>query len=241
MTTAFYAPPDAFRGDRVVLPDDEARHASKVLRKEAGDAIVVVDGVGGWHRVRLDHVSRQQVVGTRVETRRDVGEMDVEVTLGVGLLKNRNRFETLVEKAVELGVRRLLPLQTARTEVESIREERTRNLMVAALKQSGRARLPEVASPQDLSALIASSTADLRLVAHEQTGGEGPLLEVLAGADEVSSVCVLIGPEGGFTDGEVHSAVDAGFTPVSLGPRRLRTETAGLTAAGAVSLYFGGA
>ena len=238
MTTAFYAPPDAFRGDRVVLPDDEARHASTVLRKSAGDDIVVVDGRGGWHRVQLDHVSRQQVVGTRIETRREVGEMEVEVTLGVGLLKNRNRFETLVEKSVELGVRRLVPLQTARTEVESLREKRTHNLMVAALKQSGRTRLPELSTPCTLTEQLASSTADVQVVAHEETGAERSLLDVLAGTEDVSSVCVLVGPEGGFTDEEVRAAVEKGFTPVSLGARRLRTETAGVAAAAAVSMHF---
>jgi 16S rRNA (uracil1498-N3)-methyltransferase len=239
MTTAFYAPPSAFHGDRVVLPEDEARHAAKVLRKGAGDEIVVVDGEGGWHRVQIDHVSKRKVVGTRVGTRRRVGEMGVDVTLSVGLLKNRNRFETLVEKAVELGVRRLQPLRTERTEKESIRRQRIHNLLVAALKQSGRSVLPDVPDPQPLGAVLDSASDDVRLICHEAAGSEGPLLDVLrrTATPDTASVHVLVGPEGGFTDTEVRTAADAGFVPVSLGPRRLRTETAGMTAAAAVALW----
>ena len=243
MTTAFYAPPDAFHGDRVVLPDDEARHAAKVLRREAGDEIVVVDGCGGWHRVRLDHVSRQKAVGTRVETREDVGEMPVDVTLSVGLLKNRNRFETLVEKSVELGVCRLQPMTTARTEKESIRRQRTHNLLVAALKQSGRTRLPHVPAPRPFGDVVADCRADVGLVCHEDVGSDRSLLRVLNHqlSDRApDSVHVLVGPEGGFTDEEVEAAVEAGFVPASLGPRRLRSETAGLTAAAGVVLGLDG-
>jgi 16S rRNA (uracil1498-N3)-methyltransferase len=243
MTTTFYAPPSAFRGRRVVLPDDEARHAATVLRKEAGDEIVVVDGEGGWHRVQLDHVRSEQVVGTPVETRRGVGEMDVDLTLGVGLLKHRNRFETLVEKSVELGVRCLQPLRTARTEKEGLRAERIQNLLVAALKQSGRTVLPSVPAPRPLDAAVPDADADVRLICHEQVDAGGALLSVLREAFDAAprpaSVHVLVGPEGGFTDAEVRAAADAGFTPVSLGPRRLRAETAGITAAAAVALCAG--
>jgi 16S rRNA (uracil1498-N3)-methyltransferase len=237
MTTAFYAPPSSFRGDRVILPDDEARHASKVLRKGAGDTIVVVDGEGGWHRVQLDHVSRSKVVGTRVETRREVGEMDVPLTLGVGLVKNRNRFETLVEKAVELGATEIVPLTTERTEKESLRENRIRNLLIAAMKQCGRTRLPAVPAPRPLPAVLEEERNGLSFVCHEEIGAEGPLLSALTGAPP-EAVTLLVGPEGGFTDGEVSRAADAGFRPVSLGRRRLRTETAGIAAAATVSLWI---
>lgn len=239
MTTAFYAPPSAFRGDRVILPDEEARHAATVLRKGPGASIVVVDGEGGWHRVELDHVSRSQVVGTRIETRREVGELGVPFTLGVGVLKNRNRFETLVEKAVELGASTILPLLTDRTERETIREDRIHNLLVAALKQCGRSRLPSVPAPRPFSAVIANDADGLSLVCHEAVGADGPLWNSLQATDP-RAVTILIGPEGGFTDEEVDEAETAGFTPVSLGRRRLRTETAGMAAAAAVSLWVDG-
>jgi 16S rRNA (uracil1498-N3)-methyltransferase len=229
MTTNFYAPPSAIRGQRVVLPEDEARHVHTVLRAEEGDEMTVVDGEGGWYRVTVTHVASEQVVGTIEEERADVGEPAVDVTVAVGLLKTRSRFETFVEKAVELGVRRIVPLRTARTERDTIREERLRSVMVAALKQCRRSRLPDLAAPQSPDALLAASEAAAPFVCH---GGEGsvPIRRAVGEAGPVASALVLVGPEGGFSATEVETAVGAGCTPVSLGPRRLRAETAGLAA-----------
>ncbi|MFB6247543.1 MAG: 16S rRNA (uracil(1498)-N(3))-methyltransferase [Salinibacter sp.] len=234
MTTNFYAPPAQIRGDRVVLPDGEARHARSVLRAETGDEIAVVDGEGGWYRVRLDHVGDGQVVGHIVDARREVGEPDVAMTVGLGLLTKRSRLETFVEKAVELGVRRLVPLRTRHTEPTEVRADRLRRVMVAALKQCRRSRLPELTAPQSLDALLEATTADVRFLCH---GGEHPpLLDALDGPAP-DDVLALVGPEGGFAPGEVAAATAAGCIPVSLGPRRLRAETAGLAAINAVMLY----
>lgn len=229
MTTNFYAPPSAVRSRRVVLPEDEARHAHTVLRVREGEELVVVDGKGGWYRVRVDHLDSEQGVGTIVERREGVGEPGIDVTVGIGLLKKRSRFETFVEKAVELGVRRIVPLRTRRTEAESIREDRLRNVMIAAMKQCRRSRLPELASPQSVEALLMDSKAELRLVCHAQDDAV-PLRRAVNEFGPAESALVLVGPEGGFAPSEVERAVDAGCTPVSLGPRRLRTETAGLAA-----------
>jgi 16S rRNA (uracil1498-N3)-methyltransferase len=234
MTTNFYVPPDEMRGDRIVLPDDEARHARSVLRVEAGDEIVVVDGEGGWYRTRIDHVAPRQVVGHVIETRREVGEPDTVVTVGMGLLSKRSRFETFVEKAVEIGVRRIVPLRTRHTEVESVRADRLRRVMVAALKQCRRSRLPELAPPQSLSTLLDETTADVRLLCHGTDEGT-PVATAVAPAP-AERVLLLVGPEGGFAPTEVDAATDAGCTPVSLGARRLRAETAGIVAATAALL-----
>lgn len=237
MTTSFYAPPSSIRGSQVVLPDDEARHAAATLRKEAGDEIVVVDGEGGWHRVRLQHVSREQVVGSIVETRREVGEPEADVTVGMALLKKRSRFETFVEKAVELGVRCVIPLRTERTEKKSFREDRVRNVMIAAMKQCGRSRLPNLSSPMSLAELVEGRGNEGNwLVCHERATRSPTVLDALnenAGGEEIG---VLVGPEGGFSEREIDAAQDAGCRVVSLGPRRLRAETAGIVAATAVML-----
>lgn len=229
MTTNFYAPPSAFRGDRVVLPDDEARHVCSVLRAEAGDTMTVVDGEGGWHRVRIDQATPTQVVGTVQETRRDVGEPPVDVTVGLGVLTKRSRFETFVEKAVELGVRRIVPLTTRHTETGSVRPDRLRKVMIAALKQCRRSRLPALSAVQPLADVLADTGADARLLCH---GGADatPLPSALNAAGPATRVLVLVGPEGGFADAEVAAAMEAGCTPVALGRRRLRAETAALAA-----------
>lgn len=229
MTTNFYAPPSALRSSRVVLPEDEARHARTVLRVQEGDEIVVVDGEGGWYRVRVDHLDSGQVVGTMVERRKEVGEPGLDVTVGIGLLKKRRRFETFVEKAVELGVGCIVPLRTRRTEPESIREDRLRNVMIAAVKQCRRSRLPELADPQTLEALLIEAKAELRLVCHARDDAI-PIRRAVDEFGSFSSALVVVGPEGGFASEEVRRAVESGCTPVSLGARRLRTETAGLAA-----------
>ena len=231
MTTNFYAPPSAIRGSRVVLPEDEARHARAVLRASAGDELTVVDGEGGWYRVEVQHANGEQLVGTIVERRQGVGEPAVDVTVGVGLLKKRQRFETFAEKAVELGVHRIVPLRTTHTETDSFRRERVRKVMVAALKQCRRSRLPALAPPRTLKEVLTDCTVDRRLVCHG--AAEETLQAALGTAARPESILALVGPEGGFHASEVERAVEAGCTAVSLGARRLRAETAGLLAVAA--------
>jgi 16S rRNA (uracil1498-N3)-methyltransferase len=229
MTTNFYAPPSAIRGRRVVLPEAEARHLRTVLRADEGEEMIVVDGEGGWYRARIDHLASNQVVGTITEQREDVGEPPIEVTVGLGILKKRSRFETFVEKAVELGVQRIVPLRTRRTERDTIRDERLRSVMVAAMKQCRRSRLPTLAAPQSPASLASASDAAAKFVCH--SGDDAVPLHRAAGrARPFDEALILVGSEGGFADSEVEAAVAAGATVVSLGPRRLRAETAGLAA-----------
>jgi len=235
MTTSFYAPLSAIREQAyVVLPEDEAAHAVRVLRKRPGDEIVVVDGAGGWHRVRLDHADRKGASGTILETRREVGEPAYALSIGLALLKNRSRFETFLEKAVELGVREVIPLRTHRTGKGQFKVHRAEQVLIAAMKQCGRSRLVRLAAPQPLAAVLGQGDVDLALLAHEQAAPDRSLVRVLAAHPAAPSLRVLIGPEGGFTDEEVEAARQAGYAPVSLGPRRLRAETAALVAASAV-------
>ncbi len=242
MTTAFYAPPSALHGTMLKLPDDEARHATRVLRKQAGDEIVVVDGEGHWHRVRLDRVGRDTAAGTVLETRTGVGEPSYELTVGLGLLKNTNRFETFLEKAVELGVHRIVPLMTARTEKESIKERRARNIRIAAMKQCGRSWLPPLMAPQPMFDPLAEGRYDRVFICHGQDSGRLSLAEALAPeALSGTRLLMLVGPEGGFTGTEVEQVQAEGGQAVHLGARRLRTETAGIVAATAVQLAALGA
>lgn len=233
MTTNFYAPPSSIRRQRVVLPPDEARHVRSVLRAKKGDEIVVVDGEGGWYRVTIDHLADDQVVGTVVETRQNVREPDVHVTVALGLLTKRSRFETFVEKAVELGVGRIVPLKTTYTEKETIRAQRIQKVMIAAMKQCRRSRLPALAAPTSLDAVLERTTADVRLVCHGREDSP-PLLSAVEEMESGTKVLVLVGPEGGFAASEVEKAIAADCTPVSLGARRLRAETAGLAAVNGV-------
>jgi 16S rRNA (uracil1498-N3)-methyltransferase len=273
VTTPFYAPPDAFTDDRVVLPPDEARHAVKVLRHAPGDEVVVIDGVGGWHRVRLEQVGQAKATGRVLSTRTDIGEPPYALTIACGLLKQRSRYETFLEKAVELGAARIIPLHTSRTERLGLKAARAENILLAATKQCGRSRVPVLDAPTPLADALADlgaapGTPALRLIAHEAVSRPdltprsaaawdtaeamtparrrsmrtGMILRALAMHREAygvpAQVTMLVGPEGGFTDDELVAAVQVGFAPVGLGPRRLRTETAAVTACAAVAIAF---
>lgn len=223
----------------MVLPDDEAAHAVRVLRKRPGDEIVVVDGEGGWYRVRLDHAERHAASGVILEARREVGEPAYGLSIGLALLKNRGRFETFLEKAVELGVGEVIPLQTHRAEVTRFNRQRAGKVIVAAMKQCGRSRLAQLTKPQSLAHVFQDTGVDLAFIAHEQAASAKNLASALARQPTARRIRILIGPEGGFTAEEMAEAQQAGYTPVSLGPRRLRAETAALVAASTVMMTLG--
>jgi 16S rRNA (uracil1498-N3)-methyltransferase len=240
----FFAPPSAVHGRRLVLPPSEAHHATRVLRHEPGDEIWVVDGAGARHRVRLDQAGEGKTVGTILETREETGEPPYHLTLGLGLLKKRSRYETFLEKAVELGAARLIPLSTRYAERDTLRRGRAERLLRAALKQSGRSRLPRLDAPTPLPDLLADTpqpSAGRTFLAHRRAeAGDPSLAEGLKDMRPDGRLRVLVGPEGGFSDSEVEAAEDAGATVVSLGPRRLRAETAALAAGAAVMLALNG-
>lgn len=226
MTTPFYAPPSCFSRTRIVLPADEARHAVRVLRLQVEDEIVVVDGAGGWHRARIVETGRDAAAAEIIETRRDPAPR--QVMLALGLLQHRDRFEWAVEKAVELGATGVLPLRTQRAAPGRFRAERLQNIAVAAMKQSLRTRLPAIYPEMRLgdALALARQHALQPLIAHEAAADAA----VPSTTASSGGVLVLIGPEGGFTDAEVDEAVAAGATLASLGPHRLRAETAAVTA-----------
>ena len=239
MTTTYYAPPENIDDRFIRLPADESYHAFKVLRKQIGDELVVVDGVGGWHKIQLVQVSKEACLGQRIESRQEVGEAPIRVRIGLALLKNTSRFEDFVEKAVELGVNEIVPLLTTRTEVKRFKPERLHRILVAAMKQCGRSRLPVLAQPQALKEVLANvpkSPEVLRLICHEKTATTASMYRVVSGCT-ASSIEVLVGPEGGFTNEEIVEAVSGGWQPVSLGKRRLRAETAAIVAA-TTALFF---
>lgn len=236
MTTTFFASPSLFENGVVRLPDDEARHAVRVLRHQPGDEIVVVDGAGGRYRVRLTETDKRSAVGEVVAIEREVGEPAYRLCIGLGTLKNANRFETFAEKAVELGVAEIVPLLTERTERMSLKPQRMQNILLAAMKQSGRSRVPTLTEPRPFMEMV-SETADLRVLCHESADPQASIPRVLSAAEDASHIIALVGPEGGFSGAEVVAAEDVGWTVASLGPRRLRAETAAIVAATAVMLH----
>lgn len=234
MTTNYYIPPEQIEGNRVVLTPEEAKHAAQVLRKRVGDRITAVDGAGGWYEIVLKEVTKRHVAGEIKGTKREVGEPEFKLAIGLGLLKNQKRFEVFVEKAVELGVSRIIPMQTARTEKSSLRVARMHKILVAAMKQCGRSRLVVLDEVMDWGDVLEMAVYDQQLICHEKIAGEPSLLEVVQSG--ATSALILIGPEGGFSEEEVKGAISRGFASVSLGQRRLRAETAAIAACAGIML-----
>lgn len=223
-----FAPPGRFRNDEVLLPADESRHL-RALRKKRGDEIWVVDGKGGAFRVRLLDTG-QETRGRILESRRLLGEPRSTVTLAPALIRSE-RFDWLIEKAVELGVSRLLPVITQRTERAAgpQKQRRWQRVALAAMKQSGRSVLPEIMEPRPFERVILTGAdCTVRLIAH--AGGDSGWSARTRSRNPAKRALVMVGPEGGFSGEEISRAVEHGFRPVSLGPRRLRAETAALVA-----------
>jgi len=236
MKHRFFAPPDSVSGDTIVFPPDEAHHAVRVLRVKTGEMVSVVDGEGSWYRAELEVIGRKNLVGRILERRTNDGEPAFDLTLCVSPLKNTSRFEWIVEKASELGVRRLVPLLSKRTERSRIKRLRMETISITAMKQCGRSRVLQIDEPQKFQKLMKESddTDELKILCHEAAPTDASLIELLSSPDMLTSARILIGPEGGFTDEEVEAATGKGFKLVSLGERRLRTETAAICASSIV-------
>ena len=235
-----------FQGNKCYLEADEALHCTRVLRHKTGDTVHVIDGHGTLYECVLTEISRDGSTAEIVNATPEWGTHPYNLTLAVCPTKNNERFEWFVEKAVELGVDRIVPLIGDRSERKVYKTERAKRIALSAAKQSLKAAVPEIAEPVSVRNFIrdlsdsGAATSGLRLIAY-CFEGERPRIsikEALATVPQGShpEVTVLIGPEGDFSPEEAALALDAGFLPIHLGPSRLRTETAALAAVAAV--YF---
>lgn len=229
----FYSPPRLISRDHLIIEGDEFAHLTHVMRKRVDDRIRVVDGQGNIYEAIITDVSRHTARCTITGQVDNVGEPARRVVLGAGLLKNSSRFDVLVEKTTEIGVASIVPLLSARSIPHHAKTERWQKLALAAMKQSGRSVLPSISPPATLDEFLRSQPAGaLRLICHE-TQGLPPIHHIVQARAPVH-ISICIGPEGGFTEQEISVATAAGFIAVTLGPRRLRTETAAIVAVASV-------
>jgi 16S rRNA (uracil1498-N3)-methyltransferase len=210
----------------VELSGPEAQHLAKVLRARAGDQVTLFDGSGAEYSAVIGDIGRQRValeVTERLEIDRELAR---EVTLAVALPKG-DRQQWLVEKATELGVRRIIPLITERSVAQPVDAAlvRMRRWVIESSKQCGRNRLLEIAPPVKWSDLAREEFCGEKWFAHPDGSARMPP------ASLKSAVMIAIGPEGGWTEEEVAAAAASGWTEVSLGPRILRVETAAVALA----------
>ena len=198
------------------------------MRAKPGTQVVLFDGSGAEFVARVERIGRSEV-RLAVLSRREVDrELPLELTLGVALPKG-DRQRWLVEKAVELGVGRIVPLLTARSVAQPARGtlKRLRRTVIEASKQCGRNRLMEIAEPRAWADYIADAGQSARRLLAQPDGHRAETAPPPA-ADSAGAVFLAVGPEGGFTDDEVSLGIAAGWQTIDLGPRILRVETAAI-------------
>jgi 16S rRNA (uracil1498-N3)-methyltransferase len=226
----FYVPPHAIRGNTVEIVGEEQNHLVHVMRRGPGDGIRVVDGLGNAYDVTLTRIKKKIALGTITRHLSNHNEPDLTVHVAVGVLKNPSKFDFLVEKVTELGVKKIIPLATERSIPKQAKVGRWQKLALAAMKQCGRSYLPKVEELKTLSNVLQGvHSYGCAVVCHETTKDARQISDVCRLNSE--PILLLIGPEGGFSEEEFQLCREAGCVAASLGNRRLRTETAAIVAA----------
>ncbi len=233
----FFVDPADIRDDLVIIRGQDVKHITRSLRLSSGDKITVAEGLENKYLVELTSTTDQLVEGQIIKKLEVDAETDIEVTLLQGLPKSK-KMDLIVRKCTELGIKRVIPMETDHTVVKlkpskaKRRQKRWQKIAKSAAKQSKRTQIPRVAEvidyQQGLELVDDYDLAIIPWVGEEEQG----LREVIGDHDsaDIDNILVIIGPEGGFSPAEIESAGDKGVEPVMLGPRTLRTETAGLAA-----------
>lgn len=227
-------------GQRLHLPEDSSLHLLRVLRLGPGDAVTLFNGDGHDYAARLLSAAKR---GAEVEvlSRQPVArESPLRITLAQGLARGE-KMDLVLQKATELGVAAFAPVLTERTEVKLDAERAGKRLahwngiLAAACEQSGRAVVPQLSEPVPLAQYAAAEAAPLRL-ALDPNGERGlRTLDLVPG----QAIALVVGPEGGLSERDLATLRVAGFQGLRLGPRVLRTETAGLAAVAALQALYG--
>lgn len=237
--TRIHLPQPLREGDEIALPEDAFRHLVQVLRMQAGASFIVFNGEGGEFQARLTQVEKKRAtarIGVHLPADR---ESPLDLTLAQCVSKG-DRMDYTIQKAVELGVTRIQPLMSSRSVVRMDAErwdkklEHWRGIIASACEQSGRTRLPPLGPVMALDRWLEAGDGGLRLTLD-------PVATTALRSIPLPSapVTLLVGPEGGLSDAELAAAYGAGYTGVHMGPRILRTETAGLAALAAIQSLWG--
>ncbi len=224
----FQVLPNQVNGETFELTETESHHLTRVLRLREGATIWLLDGVGTAYRAQVEDVASGRVQGRILRRYPNYGETVVPLHLGLGLLK-RDRMEWAVEKATEAGIKSITPLLLDRCVKRSLRRERLEKVAQAAAKQCGRSVIPEVHDTLSLNQWLEICSPGRSLVCSQDT--KLSLSEWYRSAvPHTTDLFILIGPEGDFSPREKDLLGQAPMTAIHLGPRRLRSETAVITA-----------
>jgi 16S rRNA (uracil1498-N3)-methyltransferase len=228
----FYAPD--ITGNSYTLDQNESKHLIRVMRMSRGAEVKLIDGKGNLYDGIISEPDQTRCIIEITGKIIDFEKRDYHLHIAISPLKNPERFEWFIEKSVEIGIDEITPIICRNTEKPGIKSERINNLIISAMKQSLKATKTLLNSPCNFREFITGNQKGIKLIAH---------CNELITRKKVSDVysknentLILIGPEGDFSNDEINSAINNGFSSVHLGPSRLRTETAGVAACH--SIYF---
>lgn len=203
----------------IELKGQEAKHASKVLRKKVGDIILLANGKGCKTIANIQSIDKNSMSLSIQSMEQKEAPLSKKV-LGLGIIKIRDRFEFAIEKAVELGATTICLFDAEHSERTRIKVDRIDTIIQSAFKQSGRWWMPELVIKADLKSVLFEYADHEMIMAHEKKEVDHPIFS------DKKEKLLLIGPEGGFSENEVNLVQEADGQLISLGPNRLRTETA---------------
>ena len=219
----YYSPPENISEDSITLEGDEFIHLAKVMRKKINDVLHIVDGLGFIYECKISEINKNNLSAEIVSKKESTNEPNLNISLALGLLKNPSKYDFVVEKATELGVKKIIPFTSKFTIAQKPKIDRWQNLAVSAMKQSQRAFLPVITECISFKNLMNIST-DIKLIADMES--EQFLTE---NHDNINrEALILVGPEGGFSDEEIGEALANGFRKFNLSNMRLRAETAAI-------------
>jgi 16S rRNA (uracil1498-N3)-methyltransferase len=221
----------------ILLDEDTSKHVVQVLRMQNGEQLQLTDGKGILFTAEITDNNRKRCSVTILQTTNHQPPT-TNITIAISLIKNNNRFEWFLEKATEIGVTTVIPLVCERTEKQHFRHDRMNAILISAMLQSQQCWLPVLTAPIRFEDLIKNKFEDLKMgqfeneeryIAHcdDRDDKQSLHLQIFKSSNRI----IFIGPEGDFTKQEIETALAHHFIPVSLGPTRLRTETAGVVAA----------
>ena len=225
----FYCP-EVFLGD-LHLSGDESKHCVKVLRKQEGDHIHLIDGKGSFYEVRITLASQKKVLFEIVKTWQETPR-SYSLHIAIAPTKNNDRFEWFLEKATEIGIDEITPIICEHSERKIIKQERMEKIILSATKQSLKAKLPVLNPTISLKEFLSKKQDVDCFIAHCEEQDKTSLQSVV-----VNNSLILIGPEGDFSTKEIDFALSNNFKAISLGDSRLRTETAGIIACHTIALH----
>lgn len=229
----FYTPDLSDGMISFTMPEEESQHAVKVLRMHSGERIHLINGKGGLFEAEITNAHPKRCELKILSSQTEYNKRNFRIHIAIAPTKMNERMEWFLEKATEIGVDEITPVICRNSERKELKVARMEKIIISAMKQSVKAYLPKLNEVCSFEKFILSKTTSQKFIAHCYEEDKKQLQNAYS---KGSDMVILIGPEGDFNPEEISNAIAHGFTPVSLGNSRLRTETAGIAACHTINL-----